>query len=122
MELTAEHYLSICSDLKNFGYVGEDSGEFFGEVLYIQLETPNGNRYRNRVSLDGVVFEFSEEGYKYPIDRRSEVNAYLGRQIDRITKAGRININNWVCDRPAYGSAAYQRTAHIFEDFGYAQT
>lgn len=121
MIVTARHTLSIVSDLKDFGNYGEDGSNFIGEVFYIQLETPNGDRYRHRRSFDGVVFKQDELGNNWPVDRRSEVNAYLKGQIRKMHQKHEVNLQHWYIDRPAYGSRAYQQYGQ-YEDFGDEQT
>lgn len=99
--------VQVVSDLKKFG-VQDDGQDFIGEVIYVQVTFPNGDRYVHNHSWDGAAVEYCEEaGCNFFPDIRPAAYEAAERLAARVRVAESINLSYWVQDRPVYGSRAY---------------
>jgi hypothetical protein len=99
--------VSVVSDLYQAGYKC-DGHPFIGEVYFVQLDFPNGQRFRHFQSWKGVEVVRDEEGEQHFQDARPQAEAAAERLRSRIQAAHVWDTQYWTeCD-PAYGSYAYQ--------------
>lgn len=93
------------SDLKDYGYT-EDGEKFIGECFFVYVENQRGDRWCHALSFDGVKVEQGEDGTLFR-DTRPKARAMCELMVERIQKAGVIDLRFWGQSRCAYGSEAY---------------
>ena len=103
-----EFDVEYSSDLKQYG-VQDDGHPFIGELFFVTITAPDGRRWVFNASYPGVKVEHDEEGLPHFMDIRPHARAQCEGLVRRIKAHGKIDLQYWKEDRPAYGSEAYIR-------------
>lgn len=110
--------VDVVSDLKDYGST-DDGQRFIGEIIYVVVTFPGGDRYVHNRSWDGVKIHWCEENYcNYYEDIRPSAYEAANRLAARIRVAESIDLSLWSLDRPVYGSQAYQEYGQ-FDDIAW---
>ena len=97
--------LGIGSDLYLAGQT-EDCEDYIAERFFICAEDQHGNRWSHQKSFPGAKRWEDRDSFGYE-DIREEAKALAESLLEKIRRAGAIDLDYWNEDRPVYGSAAY---------------
>ena len=100
--------IAIVSDLYSAGYT-VDGDEYIAEIFYISAEDFSGNRWSLGGWKSAKPEACEETGEVYFCNIKNEAEALAQSLLNRIQKAGAVDLDRWNKDRPAYGSVAYQQ-------------
>jgi hypothetical protein len=77
----------------------------------VTVSNDYGLRYRHKVSFNGTVPEYSDEGIAYFPDLRDNAVAFAEKLRAKVAQALRngqaLDLSRWYEDAPVYGSDAY---------------
>ena len=98
--------IEMASDLKDYGYYGEDGQRYIGEVFYLVITNKNGDRWQFG-KWNGAVEEYDDSNNRWFIDVRQQVRAFAEKMKHKIIEKGEVQLTYWETTHPAYGSNAY---------------